>query len=182
MRWLWFIVTLAACGTPRDPAALRARLTPAQIAQLRVPMIFVTAPRAGLAATLIPVREEGDTRVWQSRDGAQIITREGLIIGTRGLGFDMMSGDAPVGAGAAHMRRMTRLSGDLDTRLSEFSCRVTPTGRAAHPPNGKPITIWTEDCGAFTNAYHRDRDGTLWWSRQWVSPELGALEIEVIRP
>ena len=185
MRWLCLVLVLSACGTPPDPAALRARLTPAQIAQLRVPMIFVTAPRTGLAATLIPVRQEGDLRVWQSRDGAQIITRDGQIIGTRGLGFDMMSGEAPVamsGTGAAHTRRMTTLSGDLETSLSQFSCRITPTGRAAHPPNGQPVTIWVEDCGAFINTYHRGRHGTLWWSRQWVSPELGALEIEVIRP
>lgn len=187
MRWVAFLV-LMACSPAVNPSGLRAQLTPAQIAQLQVPMIFVSAPDSGVAATLVPVRQAGPMRIWQARDGVQIITRDGLVSGTRGLGHDLMSAElaglmaALAGGPARYARQTSYLEGDLRTTIVTFDCT---TRRAATTGQAPVVTIWRETCvgpDSFENTYHRGADGTLWWSRQWVSAPFGALEIEAIRP
>ena len=187
MRWIAFLV-LMACSPAVDPAALRAQLTPEQIARLQVPMLFVSAAQTGVAATLVPVRQVGPVRIWQARDGVQIITRDGFVTGTRGLGHDLMSADlvglvAALNRGPArYTRQLSFLEGDLRTTVATFDCTITQIGTTGQAP---AVTIWRETCNgrdSFENTYHRGADGTLWSSRQWVSAPFGTLEIETIRP
>lgn len=187
MRWLVLLFVMA-CSPAMDPAALRAQLTPLQIARLQVPMIFVSADQTGVAATLVPVRQIGPVRIWQARDGVQVITRGGLVTGTRGLGHDLMSAEiagltaALAGGAPRYARQMSYLKGDLRTTIATYDCRIR---RAGTTPRTPVVTIWRETCDGpdrFENTYHRGADGTLWWSRQWISTRFGTLEIETIRP
>ena len=187
MRWIAFLI-LMACSPAVDPAALRAQLMPEQIARLQVPMIFVSAAQTGVAATLVPVRQVGSVRIWQARDGVQIITRDGFVTGTRGLGHDLMSADlgglpaALAGGPERYARQMSYFEGDLQTVIIRYDCDIRQIGTTDQPT---VVTIWHETCNGrdtFDSIYHRGADGTLWWSRQWVSRSFGALEIETIRP
>ena len=77
---------------------------------------------------------------------------------------------------------MSYLEGDLRTTIVTYDCTITQMGTTGKAP---VVTIWRETCAgpdSFENTYHRGADGTLWWSRQWVSAPFGALEIETIRP
>ncbi len=190
MRWLCLVFMLCSCATAPDPDVMRAMLTPEQVAQLRTPMIFVVAPTRRVAATLVPVGQNGGVRTWQTRDGVQIATQNGLVIASRGLGFDLMSADiggtsaALRGGPLRYTRLVTYLSGDAQTIVVPQTCVMTAQGRQRHPANGIPVKVFVERCqtrDSFENTYHIGPDGTLWWSRQWVSAGVGALEIERIR-
>lgn len=188
MKWLCLLVLFCGCATaPVDPAALRARLTPDQVANLTVPMVFISAPAINVAATLVQVRHSGPVRVWQARDGAQVAMRGGLVTATHGLGFDLVAADlsginaALAGGPARYRRQFSYLDGDLEIVTLVYDCRIriSPDTGALH------VTRFRETCvGAdtFENMYHRGADGTLWWSRQRVSARVGSLEIELIKP
>lgn len=191
MRWLCLYLLFCACTAQVDPVALRARLMPDQIAQLQVPMLFISAPRIKVAATLVKVRQRGPMQIWQTRDGAQITTRNGLVTVTHGLGFDLVGADlagvtAALAGGPAHYtRRFGYLDSDMSTLVLTYRCRMEIGTSLLHGPGGQHVTSFVEICdgqNSFQNTYHRGADGTLWWSRQWVSVQTGALEVEVIRP
>lgn len=191
MRWLCLCLLLAACAAPVDPVALRARLTPAQVETLQVPLVFISAPRINVAATLVPVGRNGPVRVWQAGDGAQVAMRGGVVTATHGLGFDLVAADldgvmaALAGGPAQYRRQFSYLDGDLGIMTLTYTCQLQKGPRTVHGPIEQPATPFHETCvgaNTFRNIYHRGADGTLWWSRQWVSAAVGALEIEVIKP
>ncbi|WP_296371950.1 YjbF family lipoprotein [Yoonia sp.] len=163
-------------------------MTTDQIARLQVPMLFVSAPQIKTAATLIPVRQNGPVRIWQTRDGAQIATRDGLVVATHGLGFDLAASDldgiaaAIAGGPGEYKRTLSHIMGDLRTSVQPYRCVLAPD---RSKPQNPAITVLREDCRGpdpFRNLYHIDAKGRLFWSQQWVSPKVGHLEIEVIRP
>lgn len=191
MRWCLAFLVFAACAAPVDPAELRAQLTPAQITQLRVPMIFISASRINVAATLIPVRETGALRIWQARDGAQVAMRDGLITATHGMGHDLIAADlsgvaaALAGGPARYLRQLSHMQGDLRISVAAYRCRMSGRQTALQAPRGRPVRVFRENCegpNRFENIYHIGPGGTVWWSRQWVSTHVGPLEIEMIKP
>ncbi|WP_439156181.1 YjbF family lipoprotein [Yoonia sp.] len=191
MRWLVALFVLAACAAPVDPAKLRAQLTPDQVQRLGVPLIFISAPRIDVAATLIPVRQNGGVRIWQARDGAQVAMRNGLITATHGMGHDLMAADlngvasALAGGPSQYVRQFAHLEGDLHISIATYRCRMSDRHTAVQPHQGRPVRVFREDCQGpnnFENIYYIGPGGTVWWSRQWVSARVGALEIETVKP
>ncbi|SED91515.1 YjbF family lipoprotein, partial [Rhodobacter sp. 24-YEA-8] len=64
--------------------------------------LIVRIPKTGQSALLHEAGARDGVRRWQASDNVQIYTRDGMIIGTRGLGNDLMSADT--GAAAALIR------------------------------------------------------------------------------
>ncbi|UWR26529.1 YjbF family lipoprotein [Sulfitobacter sp. S223] len=140
----------------------------------------------------------GTVEVWNSTDNAQIILRNGVLVGTRGIGSDIIAADADMtiralqaGATTSGTRRYTISDGDVTTTDYVFSCNVRNMG-------GERISVanqlfdtrhMREDCvGGPQQAVRLSNDywvqpgsGLVRKSRQWVSPSAGFFEIIVIR-
>ena len=136
--------------------------------------------------------------MWNSTDNAQIILRNGVLVGTRGIGSDIIAADADMtiralqaGATTSGTRRYTISDGDVTTTDYVFSCNVRNMG-------GERISVanqlfdtrhMREDCvGGPQQAVRLSNDywvqlgsGLVRKSRQWVSPSAGFFEIIVIR-
>lgn len=197
LRWLGSAAGLAVLllgGCDRVTGALDitgqiAAQTPQPVGPER---LRVTLPARGASATLAPVARNGDVTVWQTRDGITLSFRDGLLIGTRGLGDDLMSADvegtqAMLRAPATdlyHLHVRTYLGGEDQTLYRRYHCRET--GRADSDLSVAGETRRTRrievSCtapeGELTNIYWVDRSGGIVKSRQWVSPAVGYMDVE----
>lgn len=167
-------------GTPQaapDPAAMAAealRVNPA-------PLILAGLEGMGTTQVLAMVGENGGMRTYMTENEQALILRHGMLVGTRGLGNDLSVAEPGTEAlirsrreGSA--RRIMRIyTGDgLETPLG-FNCRVSVAGE-----------IVSEDCRAgalaIQNRYQVTAGGGIPVSRQWITPALGYVTIQTIRP
>lgn len=152
--------------------------------------LSVTLPKSGAQATLGPVARNGDVTVWQTLDGITLSFRNGLLIGTRGMGDDLMSADV---AGTLamlrepatdlyHLHTRSYLDGEDRTVFRRYQCRETERADAQVDLVGRiePVLRSTVRCVSpsdeITNVYWIDGSGQVLRSRQWVSPAVGYME------
>lgn len=136
----------------------------------------------------------GTIEVWQSSDDAQLILRNGVLVGTKGLGGDMRSAEAATtfagfdGQGGGGQRRITlaRLNGTAQT--AAFSCDMTQLGRETLQIVDQQISTYRmrEDCSyndaSFTNEYWVETgSGRMRKSRQWAGPTFGYINFLLLK-
>lgn len=147
------------------------------------------------AVTLLEAGARDGVRRWRGTDNAQIYTKDGIIIATRGLGLeDLMSADTGGAAGAitraaasgagAQITRIHRLpDGEERLAIRSYICDVTP-GQPERIRVGETQWIMatqvTETChspgGGFLNR-HWVAHGQIVQSIQNFAPEAGSLDI-----
>ncbi len=179
---------LPACGNPQA-VDLRSQLTPAQLEQVQQPLLLAEIEGINAMSTLIVKARNGEAVTWESGDRVSLTFRDGVLIGTRGLGDDLMSADVDntlrMLAGRPmpefYTRFQSRLDGEFQTAFRSFQCR-----RIAATPESITIvgrvhqTVRTDErCVSpgleVTNSYWRDATGFQWKSRQWISENAGYL-------
>jgi hypothetical protein len=147
----------------------------------------VVIPAREARARLGPVARTGDVTVWQTLDGITLSMQRDVLIGTRGLGQDLMSADAEgvlallqAGADAdpvPHFR--THLDGEDQTVFRSYYCF-----RDAEQPDAglRRIEIrCTAPHNTFTNTFWLDASGVIMLSRQWISPTQQYMNVRHIR-
>lgn len=107
-------------------------------------------------------------------DNISISLTQGVLVSTRGLGFDLMSGDvAEVIAGLRHGGRAVRvhryLDGEDQIVIKSYICDYSGNARITETCYGKDHS--------FKNSYQMSA-GKVVASRQWVSPDLGYIRLE----
>jgi Group 4 capsule polysaccharide lipoprotein gfcB, YjbF len=166
-------------------------LTRARLAQLTVPADLVTLDRTGAEAVILLVAANGATETWSSVDDKTLAIRDGQIVGTRGLGGDLVSAALPplsrIAAGqGTHERVLVTIGADEQTERITYSCTLTSAGT-------QTITIVQrshatrrvqESCTGpgegFTNEYWFE-GSTLRQSRQWMGTDLGHILLSRLR-
>ena len=172
--------------TGRDEPAAPAR-SPEQLAAeaLRVnpgPLVLVGFERLGRNQVLAMTGQNGRMRTYMTPAEEAVILRDGMLVGTRGLGNDLSVAEpgteALIRAGRAGRatRVMRYYAGDGQERPLSFDCS---TGAG---PNAGVIV---ENCAGhgitFQNSY-LVQNGQIPVSRQWVGPVLGHVTIQTLRP
>lgn len=179
----------------RNPPALPT-LTRPLLDGLTVASLEVVAPKREQTAYLIPdAYRDGNVTVWRTGGNRQVVLRDGVLIGTKGLGNDLASADAsPALAavrshGSSSGQRVMYIRNDVNgvDRMS-LSCEVRNIGPETLEivERSFPTVHLREDCsnetGQITNHYWVDsRDGTVWKSRQWGGPKVGYLDIRLLK-
>ena len=141
------------------------------------------------------VGENGKMRTYNTPSKQSLILRDGLIVGTRGFGNDVMSADvADVAAlilarKAGSAKRTPRyLDGEGIERPLPLDCTVS-LGEAKNYSSAG--TDWqtiqvAERCTApnvdITNSYLVTSAGKIALSRQWIAPNLGYVTMQTLRP
>jgi hypothetical protein len=173
------LVVLAACQpSPRKQAEMAEAARPF----LTAPLIRAEIPARKATAVLRPVGQNGDVTTWQTVDDITLSFADGILVSSRGLGFDLMGADASLTraglAGQApdiYRRKMRYLTGDNHSTWLTAGCSMARAGVEAG------LRRFEESCRArdetFTNVYLLDRAGRVASSRQWLSPQIGYIDI-----
>jgi hypothetical protein len=164
-----------------DVDQMRAALTPAILARINVPVILAQVPSRNAVALLTKVGTNQGVDTFLSADGISISLRNGLIVATRGLGFDLMRADTeqPLAAITAPpqtiLRAYDHLDGENHLISVIYECAYVKTS----------LRQTKETCSSpqqrFENVYQRNQAGKIMNSRQWVSHQIGWIIVEVIQ-
>ncbi|UWR30208.1 YjbF family lipoprotein [Sulfitobacter sp. W002] len=184
---------------PEAPAKGRVTVTRTLLDQTPGAVMQVVPENTGLQDFLKRVARRSDgtpgmVEVWQSTDQAQIVLREGVLVGTKGLGGDMRSAQAQTviaaldgqGGGGERLITLARLDGTAQT--VPFACDVTHLGPETIQIVDRRLSVrhFREDCvyGAttFSNDYWAEvGTGKLRRSRQWAGPQFGYMAIDLLK-
>jgi hypothetical protein len=159
-------------------AILRARLTSEVRASLGASVLIAELPNQKVAAVVLAVAQNGGVTTWQAGDGVAVNTKAGLLLSTRGVGFDLMSSsvDGPLamikgrGTGTA-VREHRHLDGEDQLVLTRFECTYLHSkDTVLESCANKNLTI--------ENQYWLDRSGDIWRSKQWSGARNGYMLLE----
>lgn len=166
------IAALAGCLPGQGRQAPSLGVTPGE------PLLEITLPAQGARATLKRVGVNSDVETWQSGDGVSVSLRRGVVVATRGLGFDLMGADAgPTlaalsgGPAGPYRHQMRYLTGDNHSTYLSASCTLTRV-------DGRHEEACVTHRGRFTNLYFLNSAGQILRSRQWIATEIGYMVIE----
>jgi len=184
----------------RAPQPELPALTPALVASLPTAALEVVLENRGATVFVVPYsnrtdRRKGALRTWRTADEAQIVMRDGVLIATRGLGYDLGSSRVLSVLNAVEQRapisgphnyfvkgydnRSTRI--DLDCEMQSLGAqRIDIVGQVHN------VVHLQENCTGpdltVSNDYWVDRgDSTIWKSRQWGGPDLGYMRTRLLK-
>ena len=172
-------LALAACQpSPKQQAEMAAAAQPF----LTAPLIKAEIPARKATAVLRPVGQNGPVTTWQTVDQITLSFSDGVLVASRGLGFDLMGADAaPTRSALAgqspeiYRRKMRYLTGDNHSTWLTAGCSMRAVGAEAG------LRRFEESCKArsntFTNVYLLDSAGQVASSRQWLSPKIGYVDV-----
>lgn len=140
--------------------------------------------------------ENGTMRTYASPAAQALILRDGMMAGTRGFGFDLMSGDVEALGTLVRGRRageadylLRYLDGLGQERPVPMHCAVS-TGAAqtyafaGQSWSGTQMVAHCTTSGGYTfdDTFIVSSAGAVVSSRQWVGPEMGFVTIQTLRP
>lgn len=136
----------------------------------------------------------GTIEIWQSSDNAQFILRDGVLVGTKGLGGDMRSAQAGAtlagfdGQGGGGARLITLARGDGTAQAVAFACDMTQMGQETIQIVDQRVSTFRmqETCVydgiSITNEYWVETaGGRMRKSRQWAGPVFGYVALERLK-
>lgn len=136
----------------------------------------------------------GTVEIWQSSDNAQFILRDGVLVGTKGLGGDVRSAQAGAtlagfdGQGGGGARLITLARGDGTAQSVAFACDMTQLGQETIQIVDQRVSTYRmqETCVyddvSVTNEYWVETaGGRMRKSRQWAGPVFGYVALERLK-
>jgi hypothetical protein len=177
----------------------KVRITREQAAAIPYASLGYTVD-GGNQGLLVLATDSGKDLLWTSATHIVIVTRNGRIVRTVGLGYDVSGvtsrdeSDVPPPAAAVHAPfASTRLEDFPEQRLYgvRLACQAKLAGRQSVKILGQPISTLRVDeaCSSrnpewsFTDSFWVDNDsGLVWRSRQHVHPKGTLIETEIFRP
>ena len=143
------------------------------------------------------VGRNGPVETWRGPDGFGLaLDRQGVLISTRGFGFDLMASDAAATSAGLSARRagaveraMIHLDGEARQQRRVYRCDLKLEGAQTITIAGSKVALTRmaelcegQDGFRFENLYWLDRSGRAIQSRQWISPEIGTAILTLLRP
>ena len=190
---LLILLSLGACtetrlegSVPLDGPAVTARPT---VAVPAVPgeRLLAEIVADGRSGSYFRNARNGPHVTWAAADESALVTRDGLLTATFGLGYDLLSADVSEARALIRSRRSGRatrvhryLDGENQVVTRAFLCDLDTAGE------GTEYRRIVEACQgadiAFENDYVLAADGRIVTSRQWVGPEIGRIRITRVAP
>jgi hypothetical protein len=166
----------------------------ARLAAAGAPAAGIWILTTGVASRLVAEGSRDGVIRWRSLENTQVYTRDGMIIGTRGLGHDLMTadpGDAAtliLAAGTGQTTRIHRvLDGEDRLVIRAFVCDIAPVGMESIYKDavGNPVRALRVDelcygpSGNFKN-HHWLRNGRIEQTIQFIGPEIGRIQLRFL--
>ena len=183
-----------AIKRPSGPRPPLPKLSREFLDSLPLPALEAVLEDRDASAYMDPLQIKGDVTVWFTTDLSQLVTRNGLVTGTRGLGSDIVSSSyaqtlSAIASGEGTAQRRLNVTNDLDQSIQvSMSCQIRTVG--TETLEIVELTFATrhlrETCtytgGTIENDYWVDsRDSRkIWKSRQWLGPEMGWIKLRLL--
>lgn len=188
---------IAQRETPELPTVTRALLDSLTLASLEI-----TIEGRDALAYLIPAAPRNDPfhgplAVWRTGDNANIAMRNGVIVGTKGLGNDLQGADMRGTVQHVLGRDPSEWTGAMTVLTPSDATQTLTLNCVSQKPERKTIEIvelsyvvdhLRETCFIdgnrrfVVNEYWVDpRDRTVWQSRQWMGPEVGYIRTRFLK-
>ncbi|MGB7263060.1 MAG: YjbF family lipoprotein [Albidovulum sp.] len=181
----------AAPNAP-DPETLAA----AAKSSISGPIVLAQIETTGLLTVLGEIGRNGATRTYATPNQQTLLFRNGLLVGSRGLGDDLMSADLGNAAAlvtrrqsGATNRTYRYLDGEAIERPLPVQCTITTGGTKSFrfAETNYATVQMDERCQSrqglnISNTYWVTADGQVALSRQWIGPTLGHVTIQLVRP
>ena len=168
------LIVLAGCGAVVSkisgvaPASLQVAAKP------DAPHLSMTLENRNIILTIAKVESQNGVAIYAAADGPQVFLRDGVILGTRGFGPDLMSAQAPslatLRSGADHSRSYTLLDGTDTLRRETFACSLQRKGQSLDETCTSPNRV-------IRNQFSFDSHGKVVNSRQWLGDSAGYAKI-----
>ena len=189
-----------ASGRAEEPKQVAAPLTADQMAARALaanpaPLILAGMENSGATQVMAMVGENGNMRTYMTPNEQALIIRAGMLTGTKGLGHDLSVAEVESTAALIRSRRsgqaqrtMRYLGGDGIERPLPMNCSIAVGENksfsfAGTGWNAAQVVETCQGGGAeVQNSYLVTASGQIPVSRQWISPQLGYVTIQTIRP
>lgn len=158
------------------------------------PVIFIAVDGTKTTTTATLKGQNGAMQSWFTAGGQAVILRDGMLAGTRGFGFDLLSADTAELAALVRGRRagaapltLRYLDGLGAERALPLSCTTTKGAAQSYAFadtqwSGTQMAAHCEGLGySFDNSYVVAASGAVVSSRQWISAQLGYLTLQSLR-
>jgi hypothetical protein len=161
-------------------------ITRAGIGTFSDPLLYAALPSREVESLLGLAQRNGRAETWMTRDNIALILRDGVLIGSRGLGEDLMSAevvDVRSARGPAS-RTHFHIGDDGATQQIVFRCAIAEAGTERIDLLGEVRMAQRIDerCdgpdGAIHNTYWTDPGGPIRKSTQWVSGSVGYITLQ----
>ena len=184
---------------PKPPVTV----TPKMLADTKIAALQVNPVKLGGSDFLRRVARRNDSEfgtveVWNSSDNAQIFLRNGVLIGTRGVGGDIISSNAAATVSAvtqarsgAGSRTYRVSNGDNTDQLVNFRCEIQNLGAEGITVVNQTFatTHLRETCSGgpagtlsvVNNYWVQSGNGLVKKSRQWAGPVVGYFEMILLK-
>lgn len=168
-RALPALALLAACSSATPPPA-------PIVVDATEPALTVSLPALQLQAALFPAGKSGPVASLVSTTDLGFSFRGGMLVATRGLGFDLMAADvtgalAALGRGGDYSRHYRWLDSANHAVIERFACTMGPPLPA--PVGALQHEVCQNDAGlTFANSY-LIAGGRIVAAQEWIGPELG---------
>ena len=165
LRWLCLILSIASCGPTENLSDVS-----------EISGVTVRFPRTQRSVWFVAEADTVTHAYWKSTQGFQIVTSDGLLVATRGFGYDLILLDpdptriAFSGGASVYERKLGMIDGRYQYHHSVLQCVMRyETSRK-----------WIEHCTGFVdffNTYRLGADQQILESQQWVSEQVGHIQI-----
>ena len=178
----------------------RSVITPAYLASLDNALLSARLPDRDGFATLTVISDASGVRTWRSADGVGVSLEQGLVVATRGLGADLMLAEVgqvsrAINAGGGSARRVMRyLDGENHELARSYDCRIVTEAVETIfllGDQSRETVRLREHCApaggaagtrGFDNFYWvGNRDGVMWQSYQWIGPDVGTMQLQLLK-
>lgn len=136
-------------------------------------LLTIDIPARGAQATLVLVARNQGVETWQTGDNVTVSMRNGVIVATRGLGFDVMGADVQPTLAALSSQKSGQyplarryLTADNKADVVTATCTMGRSGAGGY------VESCTSRDGTFKNEYWLDGAGRIVRSKQWIGPDV----------
>jgi hypothetical protein len=163
-------------------------LTPQMLAETGGRVIMVRLANKGITAPMVLTGRNGGVSTFGGGGVVSLSLRDGVVLASRGFGDDLMTARVPtlhqLTTGPRSYRRSYELfDGFTRPQERQAQCNVVSAGQERLVIAGKSINarLVEETClidiGRIDNRYWVNGSGQIVRSRQWISPDLGYVEV-----
>jgi len=176
----------------QEPVNIRPLITPENVRFTGEPIIFAEFPKDEAQAILTRQTTTNGRDVWLASGNSTMTIYNGILVGTRGTGNDLMNVDTgevlpAIRGQRATATRVNRYMNGLGQIVAvPFVCDYAhqASTRVEIALGTYPASKIVESCAgqdySFENTYWYTPSGKPRKTRSWVSPEVGYVDIEFL--
>ncbi len=144
------------------------------------PVLVVELPKQQAVASLVAAAQNQGATTWLDATGVSLVTRDGIVLATRGLGNDLMASDI-----SGSLAATQSASSDSYTRVQRYlngeGQLITLNLRCSARRAGTRVEELCEAPETTIQNWYQISAGRVTGSKQWIGPDIGYALLNRVR-